>query len=312
MKVLNPLFDSVFKYLLEDLDIAKAIVQAVIKQEITELTPAPQESSDFKIKLKYNQIGMIRQDYVAVIKSKTPDGDELYEKVMIEVQKSPIAPEITRFRNYIADKYRKKSTVEGEEKHLPIKTIYLIEQTFNEDLPAVLGRKGCYFDELENQPYTGKRDQIVELFTHDSWFIQTEKLPKDFKDNLMYVLSVFAPWYRHNRNDRYINLPDDEILRKKHQILERIYRRLQAATGDNEVNTGVEIELDYEKHYETILKEIEQAKQREEEAKLREEDERRQKEILQINSAKELKTLGVPYEKIAQITGLPVEVIEKL
>jgi len=301
MKVLNPLFDSVFKYLLEDLEIAKALVQAIIKQDITELTPAPQESSDFKIKLKYNQIGMIRQDYVAVIKSKTPDGEELYEKVMIEVQKSPIAPEITRFRNYIADKYRKKSTIEGEEQHLPIKTIYLIEQTFNDDLPAVLGRKGCYFDELENQPYQGKRDNIVELFAHDAWFIQTEKLPKDFKDNLMYVLSVFTPWYRHSRNDRYINLPDDEILRKKHQILERIYRRLEAATGDNEINTGVEIELDYEKHYETILKEIEQAKQREEEAKQR-----------LFESARQMKLFGIPKKMISQSTGLSETEIEQL
>jgi hypothetical protein len=274
MKVLNPLFDTVFKYLMEDLEIAKAIIQAVIKKEIIEITPAPQESTDKELKIKYLTLGMIRNDYVAVIKTITDTGKEIHERVMIEVQKSPIEPEIGRFRNYIADKYRKKSIVEGKEVYLPLKTIYLIEKPFNRNLPAVLGHRGSYYDELEDTLYMGEKDDLVELFNHDSWFIQTELLPADFKNELMYVLSVFAPQYKSKDEQRYINLPDEEILAKKHRVLERVYRRLQAATQDKEVNDTVEIEMDIEgfiekqiAEKEQALKEIEEAKKREEEAK---------------------------------------------
>jgi len=264
MKVLNPLFDTVFKYLLEDLDIAKALIEAVIKKEVKELYPAPQEASDRELKIKYTSIGLIRQDFVAVIKTEKKSGEPEYEKVVIEVQKSPFAPEISRFRNYLSDKYRKKSSVGQEERYLPIKTIYLIEDLFNPNLPAVLGRVGTYYDELEGCPYQGERDSMVELFNHDSWFIQTELLPPEFKDELMYVLSVFAPQYRKNKSDRYIEIPDSEILEKKHRILSLMFRRLEAATGNTEINTTVEMELEYEKYIEDIKQAAQKAEEQSE------------------------------------------------
>jgi hypothetical protein len=312
MKLLNPLFDTVFKYLLEDLDVAKTIIQAITKEEVVELTPAPQESSDYELKVKYMQIGMIRQDYVAVIKTLKPDGSAQFQKVAIEVQKSPLAPEISRFRNYLADKYRKKSAVAGEEKYLPVKTIYLIEEIFNPKLPSVLGRRGIYYDELDNQPYNGDRDQIVELFNHDSWFIQTELLPPDFKDELMYVLSVFAPWFRKSPKDRYIEIPDKELLINKHRILERILRRLEAATQDNQVNTSLDSEIDYEEYIDGLIEASEK------ERRLKEEALQKEKEALQ--KEKEAKCLLVqkmlkyaePIEEIMKETGFSREEIEKL
>jgi len=90
MKLLNPLFDTVFKFLLEDIDVAKTLIEAIIRKEIVEIAPAPQESSDYSLKIKYFNIGMIRQDFVAIIKTVNDSGSEVFEKVMIEVQKSPV------------------------------------------------------------------------------------------------------------------------------------------------------------------------------------------------------------------------------
>jgi len=301
MKLLNPLYDTVFKYLMEDLEVAKTIIEAVTKKQIIELIPAPQEASDIRLKVKHIAIGMIRQDYVAIIKTTDETGKETAEKVMIEIQKSPFIPEIGRFRNYLADKYRRKSIVDVEEKYIPIKTIYLIEEIFNPQLPPVLGRRGIYVDELENLTYQGERDKIVELFNHDSWFIQTELLPPEFKDELYYVLSVFAPNFRKSPKDRYIEIQDENLLIKKHRILERILRRLQAATQDNEVNTALEVEIDYENYLDKMITETEQAKQREEEAKQK-----------LVESAKIMKSNGISIEIIANVTGLTKEEIERL
>ena len=334
MKLLNPLFDTVFKYLMEDIEVARSIIQAVIKQEVLELVPAPLDSTSLSIKMKYAQLEMQRQDYVAIIKTANPlTGAPEVEKVVIEVQKSPFIPEIGRFRNYLADKYRRKSvySLGGEqvEYYLPIKTIYLVEDIFNPALPAVLGRRGQYFDELENTPYLGGRDRVVELFNHDTWFIQTELLPQEFKDELMYVLSVFAPSFRTSKTDRYIDVPDSDLLVKKHKILERMIRRLEAATKDKEVNTAVDLEIDYEVFIERKIAETELAKQNEAEARQSEaeakqkeaealalaEKERAEKEVIlakQNSAVLKLHAKGLDAEDIAETLGIDATQVRKI
>ena len=235
------------------------------------------------------------------------------------MQKSPFIPEIGRFRNYVADKYRKKSvyTTQGEtqEDYLSFKTIYLIEEIFNDSLPAVLARKGRYFDELENQEYHGERDNVVELFNHDSWFIQTELLPEHFKDELMYVLSVFAPWYRKNRNDRFIEIPENDVVVQKHKILTRIIRRLEAATQDKEVNVSVDLELDYERYIERMMAEAEQDRERRIEAEQRA-SEANLKAVLAEQTISEmvkmLHSLGVNLETISEKTGKSIAEIKQM
>ena len=45
MTIANPIYDIVFKYLLEDLDIAKGILSTILNVEIAELTVQPQETT---------------------------------------------------------------------------------------------------------------------------------------------------------------------------------------------------------------------------------------------------------------------------
>jgi len=310
MKLLNPLFDSVFKYIMEDIEVAKTLISAIIKKEIKELYPAPQEATGTKLKIKYAQLEIYRQDYVAIVKSKSEDGNEKYEKIVIEVQKSPFIPELGRFRNYLADKYRKKSSIpeteNSTEVYLPIKTIYLVEEIFNKNLPAVLGRRGHYYDELENKEYKGEQDKVVELFAHDAWFIQTELLPPEFKDELMYILSVFAPSFRKNSSDRFIEIPDNDLLIKKHRILERIIRRLEAASQDTEIIAAVDIEIGYEDY---ILKNI-KAK---EEAELRADRERKQKEEAELKvRVFKLFVKGITKEVIAAQQNISIEMVNRI
>ncbi|OQX78733.1 MAG: hypothetical protein B6D64_05995 [Bacteroidetes bacterium 4484_276] len=37
MRVLNPIYDTVFKYLMEDIEIAKGFISTIIEQEVVEL-----------------------------------------------------------------------------------------------------------------------------------------------------------------------------------------------------------------------------------------------------------------------------------
>ena len=107
----------------------------------------------------------------------------------------------------------------------------------------------------------------------------------------MYVLSVFSPQYRKKTSDRFIEIPDREILEKKHRILSMMFRRLEAATNSSEINTAVEIEMEYEKFIESTMKEAaffkeatENERKAKEQAEQKAEQERKAKEQAQAQA----------------------------
>ncbi len=326
MKVLNPIYDTVFKFLMEDIDVAKGLISLIIEEEVVELIPAPQEQTSTELKIKYSQLPLQRLDYVAIIKTITKSGTEQYHKVSIEVQKSPFIPELGRFRKYVSEKYARKSkykTRDGvENDYLPIITIYFVDKSFNRIIPPVLRRKGMYWDVLNKQKFDGAKDQYVELLAHDSWFIQIDNLPPDLKNELLYCLSVFAPWFRNVENQRFIEIPEDHDGLEKYALLTKIVRRLQLAGKNREVETALELEISLESYIEkmeqdriTAQKREEEAKKREEEAKKREEEaKKRETETRKkvIESAKEMKKHNISIEIISKTTGLPKDEIVKL
>lgn len=76
LKLVNPIYDAAFKYLLEDTAIAKGLIGRIIKEDIEELSIQPQElhvQSD-----KYIVV-ILRIDFKAVIKTK----EGKFKKVLI-------------------------------------------------------------------------------------------------------------------------------------------------------------------------------------------------------------------------------------
>jgi len=305
MKLLNPIYDSVFKYLMEDLEIAKGFISTIIGSEITELYPAPQEATSIALTLKHNQLPLHRMDYVAIIKM----GEDKFEKVVVEVQKSPFIPEIERFRNYRAEKYAKISTYKVNdqqiEEHLPIKTIYLLDKKLSDSLPAVLHRKGDYYDVLYQKKYEGEKNKYVELLTHDSWFIQIEKLPPDLKNDLTKILSVFAPWMRDPDQEFYINVDDKELLDKKHALFHRILLRLQNATHNKNLLLALKTESHIEDEIEKYIKQAEKERLQKEAALAKEKGK-------SIKFAEKMLKYGETIEEIMQETGLTRKEIEEI
>jgi len=326
MKVLNPIYDTVFKFLMEDIEIAKGLIALIIEEEVVELIPAPTEGTNTKFEIKYINLPMQRLDYVAILKTKDKLGNDQYQKVSIEVQKSPIAPEIGRFRKYIGEKYSTQSvykTTEGvQNDYLPLKTIYFIDKTFNKNLPVVLRRKGDYWDVLEEKKYEGEKDRFVELLNHDAWFIQVQLLPSKLKNELLNVLSVFAPWMRDERNDRFIDIPEYDVGIKKYQLLTKIIRRLHLAGESRELETALELEISLENFIDKAISDKEEAKKEtaeirkeiteieKREAEARKETAEAQQKI--IGLAKMLKSLNVPIKQIEEKTGLAAAEIERL
>ena len=137
MIIANPIYDAVFKRMMENEKVAKFFIGTLLEQTIESIEVKPQEytyEGEFDMSIptdveKYENrikerfsIWVYRLDFIATIKT---DSGEL-KKVLIEIQKSNHEIDLMRFRNYLAEHYKKEDTVNNEKVILPITTIYIL------------------------------------------------------------------------------------------------------------------------------------------------------------------------------------------
>lgn len=147
--IANPIYDTVFKYLMEDLSIAKELIQEIIHEEILHLEPKPQESmvtlGEKEVSTeRITSFTVYRLDYLAII--KTNDGEK---KVLIELQKAKLSTDIMRFRKYLGEQYTRDP--------YPIITIYFLGYPLDEGLPKVLEVNRVFRDRIKNQTLERKK-----------------------------------------------------------------------------------------------------------------------------------------------------------
>ena len=81
--VANPIYDSVFKYIMEDERIAKTMLSALLKKEVVHVTVRPHEYSN----TTRDTLSMFRIDFAATVRER--EGDvEKDRVVLIELQKT--------------------------------------------------------------------------------------------------------------------------------------------------------------------------------------------------------------------------------
>ncbi|MDR0725384.1 MAG: hypothetical protein LBF59_05170, partial [Prevotellaceae bacterium] len=118
MHIANPIYDVVFKFMMEDEKVAKAFLSAIIEQEVVELDFAAQEHTlrrekdETKSKKQTKPekqeeneesfFTVCRFDFSAKI--SLPEGG--FKVVMIELQKAKFSSDIMRFRRYLGVHYR--------------------------------------------------------------------------------------------------------------------------------------------------------------------------------------------------------------
>ena len=80
--VANPLYDSVFKFMMEDEQVARTLLSALLKKDIVSVEMHPNEYSN--VNKENDRISIFRIDFGAVVREK--DGKE--HLILIEVQKT--------------------------------------------------------------------------------------------------------------------------------------------------------------------------------------------------------------------------------
>ena len=321
VKVANPIYDVVFKYLMEDTRIAKLLISALIELEVIEIELKPKEyTSD----LKEKNFTVYRIDFKAKIKDKT--GKE--HIVLIELQKAKLATDIMRFRRYLGMQYAHKDNVIKTNKGtiaLPIISIYFLGYSLdNFRSTPIIKVARQYIDHATKDILKGK-EHFIESLTHDSIIIQIQAIKKKrHRTKLEQVLSVFEQSDIHEV---------DVNIEKYPKEFQEVIRRLTSALADPDIREVMNIEDDIleeladkerlveklakqkeeiEKEKEIEKQRAEKEKQRAEAEKQRAEKEKQRAKAAMIKLAKRMKKYGENINEIQKETGLSFDEIEKL
>jgi hypothetical protein len=201
--IANPIYDTVFKNLMENERVARFFVSTLLGETIDEISMRPQEvtvKSHAGIKAKADKIthpasellGMtvLHYDFIATI--KTASGER--KKVLIEVQKGKEAGDLMRFRRYLAEQYKRRDTVEVQgikrREILPIITVYVLGFPLPEIETAAFHVQREYWDMINDRPIRVK-NSFVENLTHDSYIVQIPRIEGRTQTKLERLLSLF-------------------------------------------------------------------------------------------------------------------------
>ncbi len=331
----NPLYDVVFKYLMEDNESAKILISTLINEKITQLDFEPVSHAE-KIKSPFatEEIKLFHLDFTATIEK--PDGSE--ELVMIEVQKASQGSDIFRFKRYISANFQKKREVEVhdpetqmiEKIHLPIRLVpifilnFRIENEINDLIIRTNRTKMGVFREKALE----KNNEFIDNLSFDLWVVQLPNLAKinpadyaqdEYKSKLYALLKLFDQSAQAKNNKH-------RLLFLRHSFpdfLQRLINRLKAVEAENpDLEEQMHVEDEYLAELIKLGNKINYYKEQWERGQvLIEEKEKaiseQQKAISEqrqviLDLAKSLKELGLSVEQIEAKTGLSKEIIENL
>jgi hypothetical protein len=183
MVIANPIYDVVFKRMMENEKVAKFFIGTLLEQTIETVEVKPQE---FTYTDELAGLSVFRLDFIATIKTETGE----YKKVLIEIQKAKNEIDVMRFRNYLAEHYKKEDTINNEKVVLPITTIYILGFKLPEIDTSCIKVERNYKD-LVNKIILETKSDFVEKLTHDSYVVQVEKITDRYSTRLDKLLSVF-------------------------------------------------------------------------------------------------------------------------
>lgn len=183
MIIANPIYDTVFKRMMENERVAKFFIGTLLEQQIETVEVKPQE---FTYTDELAGLAVFRLDFIATIKTQTGE----FKKILIEIQKAKNQIDLMRFRNYLGEQYKKEDQINNQKIVLPIITIYILGFTLPEIDSACLKVERNYKD-LVTKNIIAKKSDFVEKLTHDSYIVQVDRITDRYQTSLDKLLSVF-------------------------------------------------------------------------------------------------------------------------
>lgn len=312
MNIANPIYDIVFKYLMEDERIARTILSALLKVDVIAVEVRPHEYSDDS----RDTLSVFRIDFGATVRND--DGTE--KLILIELQKTWLETETLRFRQYLGVHYSNPKNMQDKGHALPMVAVYLLGHKVGDIEEPVLYVNHQSFDYNDNPVTKGLPDPFVDSLTHNSIIVQIPRLRGRINNRLDMVLSFFDQTKRDENDNRVLRI--DDSLYANDADMERILHRLTMAAADADIRHKMNVEDEYfsaiEKRDTEILERDHQiAEQKtqlaEQKTQLAEQKTQlaEQKDMLR-STIKMLLSVGRSIEEIAATLGKDIDEIKEL
>lgn len=239
INVANPIYDSVFKYLMEDERIAKTILSALLKKEVVDVKVRRHEYTNGV----RDNLSMFRIDFGAQVK----DDDGCIKLVLIELQKTWLETETLRFRQYLGMQYANPENIlkDNNPKGYAIPTIavYLLGHRVGDIQEPILYVSHKSFDYDGNEIQQGLPNPFIDSLTHDSIIVQIPLLHGQVNNRLEIVLSVFDQTQKDKHNRQVLTLNEDRYEGDDDMLY--ILRRLLSAASDSKLRQDMNVEDEY-------------------------------------------------------------------
>ena len=270
MIIANPTYDIVFKKLMEDLHIARGILELILATEIEQLEFASQEFTATKEALS---LTYFRLDFKARIFTK-----EGTKNVLIEMQKGKLSSDVDRFRTYLAEEYRRLYEIPDADgvvqRHgLPIITIYFLGYNIDTRLPAAFKIDRRYVDLITGKEI-GLRCDVMERLTHDAYAVQIPLLGDHQHTTIEDLLAIFRQDHPADETGHTLIVEED---RTHSELVNDILYNLRRLVEKPDVQRAMAIE---DEMYQALERGIEEERRKfEVEKRKREEAERGRDEM---------------------------------
>nr|VFK28252.1 MAG: hypothetical protein BECKMB1821G_GA0114241_10357 [Candidatus Kentron sp. MB]VFK32553.1 MAG: hypothetical protein BECKMB1821I_GA0114274_103428 [Candidatus Kentron sp. MB]VFK75975.1 MAG: hypothetical protein BECKMB1821H_GA0114242_103728 [Candidatus Kentron sp. MB] len=225
MHIANPIYNVVFKHLIQNEKLATLILSTILEQEIVALDFPPQETY---VPAKNRPFTVYRLGFSAQIKA--PDGQT--EHVLIEIQKANLAADIMRYRSYLNKQYINDFAIARNGKIAPVISIYFLGHRLERaNMPIIQILRNCF--DITTGETVGDREEFIE-----SIIIQIPYLGIAPKTDMERLLAVFDQERKIKDNAHILDIDENTYPEKYRQII----HWLNQAISDPEIKRAMEEE----------------------------------------------------------------------
>ncbi|MCQ2975926.1 MAG: hypothetical protein MJ211_14090 [Bacteroidales bacterium] len=242
-RVVNPIYDTVFKYIMQDPRVAKVLIGNILNTKIVDISMNNNEYSTTLPNGKH----IFKLDFSATILNK----ENQKQLVHIEVQKALESGEIMRFREYLGALYMDNTkcdkeiipTYKGKTKEIshpyPIHSIYILGHELGDGLKySVMKGENVFFDQQGNVINVPENNDYIKGLTHKITFVIAPLTKNNVKTHLDRLLTIFCEC---NPQDPKQEIEIDEYFddSEDYKIL---IKALQKASGDKQLQGNLSLE----------------------------------------------------------------------
>ena len=237
--IANPIYDTVFKFLMEDDRVARVLLSALLKKNVVKTERRRHEYAN----TNRDEISYFRIDFAATVE----DDNSVQTLMLIELQKTWLPSETYRFRQYIGQQYANKENIKkdgnGNNVGIPMVAVYLLGHCVGDIETPILYVNHRYEDYDGNEVKKGLPDPFVDSLKHESVIVQIPLLHGHVSNRLEQILSIFDQ-SNVSKEDRQTILIDDSEYPENSEM-QYVIKKLMMASASADLRRQMDVEEEF-------------------------------------------------------------------